>query len=96
MIPVVDACHSEGIYVTKSQVLSTGRTLKVSVTVLLNQRWVLSKNFTQLSLSSKTQCHVNRIVTVGPGFIGCSLSVGEWEKALCTDLGTTLGHVMLA
>lgn len=60
--------------------------------VLLNQCRVLRKNFTQLSLSSKTQCHVNRTVTEGPGFTSCCLTMGE---GFCSDLGITLAHVML-
>lgn len=70
-----------------------GRIVSACVSVLLNQCRVLSRNFTRLSLSSKTQCHVNRTVTEGPAFASCCLIMGE---GFHTDLGVILEHVMLA
>lgn len=75
-------------------ILDAGRSriLKASVAVLLNHSWVLIRNFTQLSLSSKTLCHVNRTVTEGPCFTSCCLTMGE---GFCSDLGLTLSHVVV-
>lgn len=63
------------------------------VAALLNQCRLLSRNFTQLSLSSKTQCHVNSIVTEGPAFASCRLIMGE---GLHSDLGITLAYIVVA
>lgn len=65
---------------------------KTTEAVLFTQRWVLSRNFTQLSLSSETQCHVNRTVTVGPAFVCCCWIMGE---GFYSDLGITLVPVLL-
>lgn len=70
-----------------------GSILRACGSVLLNQWRVLSRNFTQLSLSSKTQCHVNWAVTEGPALPGCCLIMGDGFHA---DLGVILVHVILA
>lgn len=49
----------------------SARNLKTFEAVLLNQCRLLGWNFTQLSLSSKTQCYVTGTVTRGSGFTGC-------------------------
>ena len=69
------------------------RILKAPLAVLLNKCRVLSRNFTELSLSSKTQCHVNRTVTEGPAFVSCCLIMGEGYHR---GLGITLEHNVLA
>lgn len=58
----------------------SARNPKASEAVLLNQCRLLGWNFTQLSLSSKTQCHVTRTVTRGSGFTGCCHTETEKEK----------------
>lgn len=43
------------------------------------------RNFTQLSLSSKLQCHLNGAVTMGPAFASCCLIMGgAFYSNLCT------------
>lgn len=51
--------------------LTPARTAWASEAVLLNQYRLPAWNFTQLSLSSKTQWPVPRTVTRGSGFTGC-------------------------
>lgn len=46
---------------------------------------ILGRNFTQLSLSSKLQCHLNGAVTMGPAFASCCLIMGgAFYSNLCT------------